>query len=188
MIVRALEPIRDDKTVQRETRDRSRAALTSALALVLAVGTGVGGLVACAAGGDKEDRVSERGTTGSFTESGKIQEALRFGDVVLPPSARVLGVREESGQDKLFVLAIALEPGEVDDLLAGSGFTTQLRPGERVFMPPVEGFDPNSGTDIASGEDRLAVGGERTQGVNRTILVNRSDPAAPIVHMWLFTT
>lgn len=132
--------------------------------------------------------MSERGSTGPSTEPATIQEALQFGGVVLPPSATVLGVREESGQDTLFVLAIALEAREIDDLLSGSGFTAQLQPGARVFMPPVEGFDPNSGTDVASGEDRLSAGSGRTQGVNRTVLVNRSDPAAPIVHIWLFTT
>ena len=188
MTVQAPEPIRDDKAVQQETRVRRRAALASVVALVLAVGVGAGGLAACSAGGDKEDGLSERGTTGANSEHATLQEALRFGDVVLPPSAKVLGVREESGQDELFVLAIKLAPNEIDDLLSGSGFTTQLRPGERVFMQPVEGLDPNAGSDIASAEDRLPAGGNRAQGVNRTILVNRSDPAAPIVHVWLFTT
>jgi hypothetical protein len=188
MTVQAPEPIRDDKTVQQEPRVGRRAALASALALVLMIGVSAGGLVACAAGRDKEDRVSERGTTGATSESATIQEALRFGDIALPPSAKVLGVREEDGQDRLFVLAITLAPNEIDDLLSGSGFTAQLRPGERVFMQPVEGFDPNAGSDITSGEDRLPADGDRAQGVNRTILVNRSDPAAPVVHMWLFTT
>jgi hypothetical protein len=158
------------------------------LALALAITASVGGLAACSAGAGKEDSVSERGTTESSTEPAAVQEALRFGGVVLPPSAQVLGVREERGQDQLYVLAIEVPPGSVDSLLTGSGFTAELQPGERVFMPAVEGFYPNSGTEIASGEDRLPAGGERAQGVNRTVLVNRSDPAAPIVHLWLFTT
>lgn len=167
---------------------RRRTSASCAAAVALTVCAGTGGMTACSPVFDKENRVSERGTAGASTEPAAVQEALRFGEVVLPPSAKVLGVREEGGQDKLFVLAIALAAGEIDDLLSGSGFTAQLRPGERVFMPPVEGFDPNSGADIASGEDRLPADGERTHGVDRTVLVNRSDPAAPIVHMWLFTT
>jgi hypothetical protein len=75
------QPIRNDKAVRRKTIVRLRA--TCAMALILAVTASVGGLAACSAGAGKEDSVSERGTTESSTESATVQEALRFGGVVL---------------------------------------------------------------------------------------------------------
>ena len=146
------------------------------------------GVVACSAGVGENDRVFARGTTSEHVQTVTIQQALRFGGIVLPPSAKVLGARDENGQDQLYVLAIVLEPDEIDVLLSDSGFTARLRAGERVFMQPVEGFELGSGTDVASGDDRLPAGRERAHGVNRTVLVDRSDPTAPVVHLWLFTT
>ncbi|MGC7094736.1 hypothetical protein ACPZ19_08735 [Amycolatopsis lurida] len=114
--------------------------------------------------------------------------ALDFGGIVLPPGAEVLGVLDERGIDQLYALAIAVEPDTVDSLLAGSGFTKELEPGRQVFLPPVPGFDPDRGTDIASAQDALPAGRARPAKVTREVLLDRADPDRPVVHLWLFTT
>ena len=86
------------------------------------------------------------------------------------------------------VLAVRVDAGSVDALLSGSRFVAQLQPGRRVFIPPVEGFEPNAGNDIASAQDRLAPQGERRNAVTREVLVNRSAADGPVVHIWLYTT
>jgi hypothetical protein len=117
-----------------------------------------------------------------------VAEALEFGGIELPPSATVLGVESEAGANTLYRLAIRIEPGSVDRTLADSGFMAELQQGRRVFMPPVAGFDLDSGGGIASAQDRFRSGDGGELTVIREILVDRSDPAAPIVHLWLFTT
>jgi hypothetical protein len=84
-------------------------------------------------------------------------------------------------------LAIEADPQSVDTLLFGSGFTEPLIQGEKVFMPALQGFDPDNGTDIASAQDRLPAGGQRKHSVAREILVDRTNSAKPVVHLWLFT-
>ncbi|UVS81675.1 hypothetical protein [Actinokineospora sp. UTMC 2448] len=106
-------------------------------------------------------------------------EALAFGGVVLPPDADVLGVRGEKGVDQLYILAVAVEAADVPTMLAESGFATSLEPGRQVHMAPIDGHAP--GADVASAQDRRG-------RVIREVLVDRTDPARPIVHWWLFTT
>jgi hypothetical protein len=127
----------------------------------------------------------QRGSTGTTVDP---TEALNFGGIVLPPSAKVLGVEGDKGIDQIYRLAVEVDPGSVDTLLSGSKFTTPLEKGRRVSMTPVQGFDPDNGTDIASAQDSLPPEGERKQTVFREILVDRTNPAQPIVHLWLFTT
>ena len=55
-------------------------------------------------------------------------------------------------------------------------------------MAPIDGFDLASATAVSSTSDTLAPQGERTSTVFRRVAVNRSDPAKPVVHIWLFTT
>ncbi len=113
-------------------------------------------------------------------------DALAFGGIVLPPSAEVLGARGDKGIDQLYVLAISVDRSGVDALLTGSQFTTPLQPGRRVRMSPLDGFDPDNGTDIASAQDRRPVDGG--PAVSREVLVDLSDPQKPVVHWWVFTT
>lgn len=130
----------------------------------------------------------QSGSTGVTTDQAVIDEALRFGGIVLPPSARVLGVQYDKGIDQRYRLAVGIEPNSVETLLSGSGFTTALEPDPGPFMAPVEGFDLATATAVSSTSDTLAPHGERTSTVFRRVAVDRSDPADPVVHLWLFTT
>jgi hypothetical protein len=98
---------------------------------------------------------------------------------VLPPTATVLAVQGDRGIDQLYRLAVRVDPGAVAELLSGSSFTTSLERGRRVFMPPLPGFDPDNGREIASAHDTLPAGEGRARPVNREILVDHSIPAQP---------
>jgi hypothetical protein len=115
-------------------------------------------------------------------------EALSFGGIVLPPAAKVLGADYTKGIDLAYRVAIEIDSGSVDALLSASQFTTPLEPGRKVFMPALDGFDPDNGSDIASAQDRLAPQGQRKHYVAREILVDRTNSAKLVVHLWLFTT
>lgn len=126
--------------------------------------------------------------TGVTTDPATVDEALRFGGIVLPPSAQVLGVEHEKGIDELYLIAIAIDPDAVEELLSGSGLTAALEAGPGTVMAPVDGLDLETATDVSSTRDTLAPEGERTSTVFRRVAVDRSDPATPVVHLWLFTT
>jgi len=132
--------------------------------------------------------MSQPGTTGATTDPATVTEALQFGGIVLPPSAQILGVQYDKGIDQRYRLAIAADPGSVEALLSGSGFTTPLEADPGPFMAPVDGFDLTSATAVSSTNDTLAPQGERTSTVFRRVAIDRSDPAQLVVHMWLFTT
>lgn len=66
----------------------------------------------------------QSGSTGVTTDQAVTDEALRFGGIVLPPSARVLGVQHDKGIDQRYRLAIGINPNAVETLLSGSRFTT----------------------------------------------------------------
>ncbi|MFI6027177.1 hypothetical protein [Amycolatopsis magusensis] len=117
-----------------------------------------------------------------------LESALDFGGIVLPPGAEVLGVLDQRGIDQLYALAVALGPDTVDGLLRASGFGAELEPGRQVFLPPVPGFDPDRGTDIASAQDALPAGRLRPARVTREVLVDRGEPARPVAHLWFYTT
>lgn len=84
-------------------------------------------------------------------------------------------------------ISIAVDEGAVPTLLSGSGFHAQLRPGQRVFLPPAPGFEPNAGDNISSGQDKFQPDADHPVG-NRKVLVDRTDPARPTLHVWAFTT
>ncbi|MGH8910099.1 MAG: hypothetical protein ACRD0K_27285 [Egibacteraceae bacterium] len=130
----------------------------------------------------------QRNSSTATTDQATITEALRFGGIVLPPTATVLGVHSDKGIDQLYRLVLQIDPGSVDALLSGSGFTTPLEAGRQVFMSPVEGFTPASPTKVASAQDTLPPRDDRDQTVTREVLVDSSDPARTLVHLWLFTT
>ena len=130
----------------------------------------------------------QSGSTGVTTDQAAIDEALRFGGITLPPSARVLGVQYDKGIDQRYRLAIGIDPNSVETLLSKSGFTTPLEPDPGPFMAPVDGFDLTTATTVSSTSNTLAPQGERTSTVFRRIAVDRSNPAEPVVHVWLFTT
>lgn len=130
----------------------------------------------------------QSGSTGVTTDQAVIDEALRFGGIALPPSAKVQGVQHDKGIDQRYRLAIGIDSDSVETLLFGSGFTTPLEPDPGPFMAPVDGFDLTTATTVSSTSDTLAPQGERTSTVFRRVAVDRSDPAEPLIHMWLFTT
>ncbi len=128
------------------------------------------------------------GSTEVTTDPATIEEALRFGGIALPPSARVLGVQHDKGIDQRYRLAIGIDPQSVEALLSESRFTTPPEPDPGPFMAPVDGFDLAASTTVSSISDTLAPQGERTSTVFRRVAIDRRDPAEPIVHLWLFTT
>lgn len=130
----------------------------------------------------------QTGSSGVTTDQAVIDEALRFGGIVLPPSARVLGVQHDKGIDQRYRLAIGIDPNAVETLLSGSGFTTPLEPDPGPFKAPADGFGLTAATAVSSTNDTLAPQGERTSTVFRRVAVDHSDPAKPVVHLWLFTT
>jgi hypothetical protein len=143
---------------------------------------------ACGTEPGQEDRMRHSGSTGVTTDQAVIDEALRFGGITLPPSARVLGVQYDKGIDQRYRLAIGIDPNSVETLLSRSGFTTPLEPDPGPFMAPVDGFDLTTATTVSSTSNTLAPQGERSSTVFRRVAVDRSDPAEPVVHVWLFTT
>jgi hypothetical protein len=170
-----------NRRLRRPGRGRSTHATVAAL-LALAV-------TACGSGSPQEDRLpNDRPSETTTTNSDLAAQAMAFGGIVLPPSAKVLAATETKAIDQLYTLAIEIGPNSTDTFLSGSKFTTPLTPGRKVFMPPALGFDPNNSSDIASAQDRLLPEGQRTHAVTREILIDRGNPAKPIVHLWLFTT
>jgi hypothetical protein len=143
---------------------------------------------ACGTEPSQEDRMRQSESTEVTTDQAVIDEALRFGGIALPPSARVLGVQHDKGIDQRYRLAIRTDPNSVETLLSRSGFTTPMEPDPGPFMAPVDGFDLTTASSVSSASDTLAPQGERTSTVFRRVAVDRSDPAEPIVHLWLFTT
>jgi len=143
---------------------------------------------ACESEAHQEGRMTESGITGVTTDQSLINEALRFGGIVLPTSARALGVQYDKGIDQRYRLVIEIDPDSLQALLSGSGFTTPLEPDPGPFMEPIEGFGLETATTVSSIDDRLAPDGQRTSTVFRRVAVDRSDRTKAIVHMWLFTT
>jgi len=112
-------------------------------------------------------------------------EALAFGGIFLSTSGKVLGVQHDSGIDQRYRVVLSLPAGEVDRLLTSSKFTSPLTLDSGPFQESVDGFDLSKAKSVRAGEDSLQVGG-RT--VFRQVAVDESDPAASVVHLWLFTT
>lgn len=143
---------------------------------------------ACGTKPGQEDRMGQSGSTGVTADQAVIDEALGFGAIALPPSAIVLGVQYDKGIDQRYRLAIGIDPDSVETLLSGSGFTAPLEPDPGPFMAPIDGFDLKTATNVSSISDTLVPQSKRTSTVFRRVAVDRSDPAEPVVHVWLFTT
>src|SRR5690606_10936831 len=146
-----------------------------ALATVMA-----GALVACGFGPGREG--------GAKPDEERVEEALEFGRIVLPSSAVILGIEIDDGLDTLHLLAIRREPGGVDRMLSDSRFTADLEPGRLDSMPTVAGVELGDVDRIASAQDTIRSGGGAGLWAHREVLVDRTDPEAPVVHLWLFTT
>ncbi|WP_093149691.1 hypothetical protein [Saccharopolyspora antimicrobica] len=115
-----------------------------------------------------------------------VGEALAFSGVVVPPGGEVLGVDASRGIDSFCKVAVAVDAGSVERLLADSQFRAPLEPGREVTYEPLP--QASIGTDFASASDELSPGPGRPNTVFRELLVDRSDPARPVVHIWAFTT
>ncbi len=157
------------------------------ISVMLTLGV-VATITACGTEPGQEDRMRPSEPTEVTTDHAVIDEALSFGGIVLPPSARVLAVQHDKGIDQRYRLAIGIDPDSVETLLSGSGFVTPLEPDPGPFMASVDGFDLTTATTVSSTSDTLAPQGERTSTVFRRVAVNRSEPMEPVVHLWLFTT
>jgi hypothetical protein len=164
--------------------DPMKRRLGVIVALALATLTVGASLAAC--GQEPGDAGPSDG--GARSDQAMLTEALEFGRIVLAPSGVVLGIGTEQGMDTLYQLAVQVEPGDVEHMLSQSDFTEELQPGRQVFMPTVEGVDVGDVDYIASAQDSVRSGDGTGRTVFRDILVDRSDPAAPVVHLWLFTT
>lgn len=135
-----------------------------------------------------QSRMTQRPSGGVTTDPVTISAALQFGGIVLPPSALVLGVQHDSGIDERYRMAVRLAGDEVPELLAGSGFAAPLAADAGPFPASVAGFDLSTAQNTQAASDSLAPGAGRLSTVFREIVVDHSSPAAPVVHLWLFTT
>ncbi|MDA3646783.1 hypothetical protein LZ318_41255 [Saccharopolyspora indica] len=115
-----------------------------------------------------------------------VGEALAFSGVVVPPGGEVLGVDASGGIDSFYKVAVAVDAGAVERLLADSQFRASLQPGRKVTYEPLP--QAPIGTDFASASDELPPGPGRPNRVFRELLVDRSAPARPVLHVWAFTT
>ncbi|GAA2773121.1 hypothetical protein [Saccharopolyspora taberi] len=109
-----------------------------------------------------------------------VAEAAQLTGVRVPPGAEVLGAQCERGQDVMCKIAVAVGPGDVEALLGASGVVVALEPGRAVSLPPVDGVAV--GADVASAQEEVGT------GAFREILVDRSDPARSVLHVWGYTT
>jgi hypothetical protein len=141
-------------------------------------------LAACSPTPNREDRMSPSPTTDQATTA----EALRFGGIAAPPSAKVLGVQHDRGIDERYRVVMSVSPGDVTALLSGSGFTAKPQPDSPPYQASVDGHDLSEATSVESVEDSLPPGDGRTRTVFRQVSIDRTDPAKPLVHLWLFTT
>ncbi len=132
--------------------------------------------------------MSQPGSTQVTTDQATTDEALQFGGIVLPPSAKILGVQLDKGIDELYRLAIEANPDDVQELLSRSGFNAPLAPDSGPFMEPVTGFDLKAATVVFSTEDSLPPDDARRNTVFRRVAVDRSNPTKSMVYLWLFTT
>lgn len=115
-----------------------------------------------------------------------VGEALAFSGIVVPPGAEVLGADASNGIDSFYQVAVAADAGAVERLLADSQFRAPLEPGREVSYEPLPQVPV--GADFASASDELPPGPGRPSTVFRELLVDRSDPARTVVHVWAFTT
>jgi hypothetical protein len=141
-------------------------------------------LAACSPAPNREDRMSPSPTTDQATTA----EALRFGGIVAPPSAKVLGVQHDQGIDERYRVVMSVSPDDVATLLSGSGFTARPQPDSPPYQASVDGYDLSKATSVESAEDSLPPGDGRTRTIFRQVSIDHTDPANPVVHFWLFTT
>lgn len=90
------------------------------------------------------------GSTGATTDPVVIEEALRFGALVLPAAARVLGVQPDDATAQRYRLAIGIDLNSVQTLLSGSGFNTPPEPDPGPFPMPIDGFDLTTATAVSA--------------------------------------
>lgn len=172
--------------MRRPLRDALRIGMVLlGIACVLAC-CGLGALGACNSLLTAVNEPAGRDLNATTTDPAVVEEAMAFGGIVLPPSATVLGVRiDRGGPDTIVVAALQMPAADVDELLIESRFTVPLVPGRSVGMPALLGYDPDNSPDSASADDSLPPVDGRSYTVNRTVSVDRADPARPIVHLWM---
>ena len=143
---------------------------------------------ACGSEGRQESGRSQSDSSRVTTDKATIEETLQFGGIVLPASAKILGVQLDKGIDQSYRLAIELGPHAVQTLLSESGFSVPLEPDSGPFMQPLAGFDLEAATVVRSAQDSLSPGDGRSNTIFRRVVVDQSNPTTSVMHVWLFTT
>ncbi|MGW1679340.1 hypothetical protein [Saccharopolyspora sp. NPDC002376] len=126
------------------------------------------------------------GCSGSGESEPSAEEVLAFTGLVVPPGSEVVAFDAEHGIDSRYRLAVAVDPGAVDRLLADSQFNVPLEQGRAATQDPLP--QTSIGTDLASATDELPAGPGRPNEAHRELLLDRSNPDRPVVHVWAFTT
>lgn len=149
---------------------RAVILLVAALALVCA------GVTACTGSNDERQ-----------TMPVSADEAAQFGEVSLPAGAEVLGTSTDGAIDTRYELALRVNTAQLDELLAKSGFTTEVAPSaygkeRRVIAgPPM-----SSATDLRYAQDRVDTTDHGT--VTREVFEDHRSPDEIYVHLFMFTT
>ncbi|MER5394942.1 hypothetical protein [Saccharopolyspora sp. NPDC002686] len=126
------------------------------------------------------------GCSGSGEAEPSVDEALAFTGLVVPQGSEVVAFDAEHGIDSRYRLAVAVNADAVDRLLADSQFSAPLEQGRAAIQAPLP--QVSIGTDIASATDELPPGPGRPTEAHRELLLDRSNPARPVIHVWAFTT
>lgn len=96
-----------------------------------------------------------------------------------------LGARSDAGIDRQLAFAVRMPAARVQPFLEAAGFTTPLKPGQRVFQTPVTGVDTAGATRVSAAQDVF-----RTDAgtLTRDVMVIEEDDGTAIVHVWAYTT
>ncbi|WP_280415064.1 hypothetical protein [Nocardia carnea] len=160
------------------TRRRKTAGALAALVAVVVGTTGCG---------------SESRDIGRRTETSRVadttdivREAYEFAGIVIPANATVLDAGTENGIDTLYRLAVSTDPQGLEQLLAGSKFSTPLTKASNVTDTTIAGPPLETSPMVLRAADTF----RNTAGksVNRHIIVDERDLSTRFVHLQLFDT
>jgi hypothetical protein len=115
-----------------------------------------------------------------------VKEASEFGGLVIPPEARILDARTDSGIDTSYRIALSTDPAGVNALLTGSGITPPLTKTYHVTVDTIAGPPlATSPSLLETGDRYLRPDGKH---VSRDITVDERDQTTRYVHIQLFDT
>jgi hypothetical protein len=112
-----------------------------------------------------------------------VNEALRFGSLVLPASANVLEVELDRHRDAYYSLKLTISPSDVDELIRLNDLAD--KPADYPFFDLR--FAPelphDASRDVLYFEDELPPQPENKEYVTRQIAVDRTDAQRPTVYI-----